>query len=95
MLINLGVTGGLAKVADDSTQLIMESIISAATDVSTAGTSRIVAACVSGVFMLTRHGRDVVLPKFSEIDITFNRPVVLSAVLPSGDQPDPEQSRTK
>jgi hypothetical protein len=50
----------LAKVADDSTQLIMESIISAATDVSTAGTSRIVAACVSGVFMLTRHGRDVV-----------------------------------
>jgi hypothetical protein len=42
--------------------------------VSTAGTSRIVAACVSGVFMLTRHGRDVVLPKFSEIDITFNRP---------------------
>jgi hypothetical protein len=84
MLINLGVTGGLAKVADDSTQLIIESIISTATDVSTAGTSRIVAACVSGVFMLTRHGRDVVLPKFSEIDITFNRPVVLSAVLTSG-----------
>jgi hypothetical protein len=92
MLINLGMTGGLAKVADDSTQLIMESIISAATDVSTAGTSRIVAACVSGVFILTRHGRDVVLPKFSEIDITFNRPIVLSAVLPSGDHPDQEQS---
>jgi hypothetical protein len=94
MLINLGVTGGLAKVADDTTQLIIESIISTATDASTAGTSRIVAACVSGVFMLTRHGRDVVLPKFSEIEITFNRPVVLSAALPSGNHPDPEQSRT-
>ena len=88
MLINLGMTGGLAKITDDSTQLIIESIISTATDVSTAGTSRIVAACVSGVFMLTRHGRDVVLPKFSEIDITFNRPVVLSAVLPSSNRPD-------
>lgn len=80
--LNLGVTGGLAKVADDGTQLILEAILSAATDVSTAGTSRIVSACVSGVFMLTRHGRDVVLPKFTEMDITFSRPVVLSAGAP-------------
>jgi hypothetical protein len=82
-LLNLGVTGGLAKVADDGTQLIMEAILSAATDASTAGTSRIVSACVSGVFMLTRHGHDVVLPKFTEIDIAFSRPVVLSAGAPS------------
>ena len=80
--LNLGVTGGLAKVADDGTQLLLEAILSAATDVSTAGTSRIVSACVSGVFMLTRHGRDVVLPKFTEMDITFSRPVVLSAGAP-------------
>jgi len=33
--------------------------------------------------MLTRHGRDVVLPKFTEMDITFSRPVVLSAGAPS------------
>jgi len=82
-LLNLGVTGGLAKVADDGTQLILEAILSTATDVSTAGTSRIVSACVSGVFMLTRHGRDVVLPKFTEMEITFSRPVVLSAGAPS------------
>lgn len=83
MLVNLGVTGGLAKAADDGTQLIVQAIVSTATDASTAGTSRIVAACVSGVFMLTRHGRDVVLPKFTEMEITFNRPVVLSVVSPS------------
>ena len=82
-LLNLGVTGGLAKMADDGTQLILEAILSTATDVSTAGTSRIVSACVSGVFMLTRHGRDVVLPKFTEMEITFSRPVVRSAGAPS------------
>ena len=96
LLMNLGVTGGLAKVADDGTQLMVQAIVSTATDASTAGTSRIIAACVSGVFMLTRHGRDVVLPKFTEMEITFNRPVVLSAVslnaAPRSDEP-PAQSR--
>ena len=87
MLVNLGVAGGFAKVADDSTQLVVEAIISTATDVSTAGTARIVGACVSGVFMLTRHGRDVVLPKFTEMAITFNRPVAFSPAQPSGDRP--------
>jgi hypothetical protein len=98
MLINLGVTGGLAKVADDATQLIVQAIVSTATDASTAGTSRIVAACVSGVFMLTRHGRDVVLPKFTEMDITFNRPMVLSAAPPSrtgGTDREPAESTVK
>jgi 3-oxoacyl-[acyl-carrier-protein (ACP)] synthase III-like protein len=31
----------------------------------------------SGIFMLTGHGRDVVLPKFTEIDIMFDRPASL------------------
>jgi hypothetical protein len=75
MLINLGATGGVAKVVDDTTQLIIEAIISTATDVSTAGTARIVASCASGLFMLTRRGRDVVLPQFTELDIAFNRSV--------------------
>lgn len=96
MLINLGVTGGLAKAVDDGTQLLVQAIVATATDASTAGTSRIVATCVSGVFMLTRHGRNVVLPKFTEMDITFNRPVVLSVVPPSavgGNDRQPAQSR--
>ena len=75
-MINLGVAGGMAKAADDGTQLAIEAIVSAATDASTAGTARIVSTCVSGLFMLTRHGRDVVLPKFTEMDISFDRPVV-------------------
>jgi hypothetical protein len=77
MLIHAGVSAGLAKVADDGTQLLVEALIETATDASTAGTARIAAAGVSGFFMLTRHGRDVVLPRLTEMDIVFDRPVAL------------------
>jgi hypothetical protein len=77
MLINVGVTSGIAKEADDATQLLVEALVDTATDASTAGTAKIVAACVSGIFMLTRHGRDVDLPRFTEMDVTFDRPVLL------------------
>ncbi len=77
MVINLAATGGIAKLTDDGIQLVVELIVSSATDVSTAGTARIAAACVSGVFLLTRHGRDVVLPKYTEMEMVFDRPVTL------------------
>jgi len=77
MAINLGMTAGVAKVADDSIQLIIEAVVSTATDVSTAGTGRIVAACASGIFLATRHGRDVMLPRFSEMEITMERDISL------------------
>ena len=77
MLVNVGVTAGIAKEVDDGTQLLAEALISTATDASTAGTARIVSTCASGLFMLTRHGRDVVLPRFTEMDVVFDRPVSL------------------
>ena len=79
MLINGGVAGGIAKEVDDGTQLIAEAIISTATDASTAGTARIAGTIVSAVFMLTRKGHDVVLPNHTEMAITLNRPLTLSA----------------
>ena len=78
MAINLGVSAGLAKEVDDGTQLIIEALISSATDVSTAGTARVVSICVSGLYMATRHGRDVMLPRFTEMDISLDRPVLLN-----------------
>jgi hypothetical protein len=75
MAINIGVTAGLAKEVDDGTQLIVEALISTATDVSTAGTARIVSSCISGIFMVSRRGRDVVLPRFTEMDIALDRPL--------------------
>jgi len=75
MAINIGVTAGLSKEADDATQLIVEALISSATDASTAGTARIVSSCISGIYMVSRHGRDVVLPRFTEMDISLDRPL--------------------
>jgi hypothetical protein len=75
MAINIAVTAGLTKEVDDATQLIVEALISTATDASTAGTARIVSSCISGIFMVTRHGRDVVLPRFTEMDISLDRPL--------------------
>jgi hypothetical protein len=82
MLINVGVTAGIAKVVDDGTQLVVEAIVETATDASTAGSARIVAICASGLFMLTRHGRDVTLPRFTEMNIMFDRPVSLPGAQP-------------
>jgi hypothetical protein len=78
MAINLGMTAGLAKVSDDTLQLIIEAIVSTATDVSTAGSGRIAAGIVSGIFMVSRHGRDVVLPRFTEMSISLDRPLSIT-----------------
>jgi hypothetical protein len=78
MAINLGVTAGISKEVDDGVQLLIEALVSTATDASTAGTARILSSCVAGVYMATRHGRDVVLPRFTEMDISLDRPVSLN-----------------
>jgi hypothetical protein len=79
LVVNGGASAGLAKVTDDTLQLIIESVVDTATDASTAGTGRIAAMVVSGVFLLTRKGQDVVLPGHTDMTITLNRPLTLSA----------------
>ena len=74
MAMNIAFSAGISKEADDALQLVIEAIVSTATDASTAGTARIVSSCVSGVYMATRQGRDVVLPRFTEMDISLDRP---------------------
>ena len=78
MAINIGVSAGLSKEVDDATQLIVEALVSTATDASTAGTARIVSSCISGIYMVTRHGRDVLLPRFTEMNISLDRPLSLT-----------------
>ncbi len=87
MAINIGVTAGLAKEVDDATQLIIEAIVSTATDVSTAGTARIVSTCISGIYIVSRHGRDVMLPRFTEMDIALDRPLSVTDAPAAGIPP--------
>jgi len=74
VLIDLGVTAGIAKVTDDSFQLVAETLLSTATDASTAGSARLAAAAFSGLYLISRHGRDVILPKYTEMDMRFDQP---------------------
>ena len=73
LLLETGVTAGIAKITDDSAQLLLELLISGATDASTAGAARIVAAAASGLFLLTRHGRDAILPRYTEMEVILSR----------------------
>jgi len=82
-LLDFGVTGGISKVSDDTTQLIIEAISSTATDASTAGVARFAAMGATGIFLLTRHGRDVILPPYTEMDVSLTRAVSLGNTLPS------------
>jgi len=77
-LLDFGVTGGISKVSDDATQLIIEAISSIATDASTAGVARFAAMGASAIYLLTRHGRDVILPPFTEMDLSLTRSVSLA-----------------
>jgi hypothetical protein len=87
MVVNIGVTAGIAKEADDTLQLIIEAVVSTATDASTAGVGKIAATCASTLFILTRHGRDVVLPRFTEMNIVLDRPVSLANAAPATTSP--------
>ena len=74
LLIDAGVAFGLSKVADDAYQLVAEALVSTATDVSTAGTARLIGMAVGGFFFIRRHGRDVVLPPYTMLSVRFDRP---------------------
>ena len=74
LLVDVGVDFGLSKVADDSFQLIAEVLVSTATDASTAGTARLIGMAVGGYLFIRRHGRNVVLPPYTMINIRFDRP---------------------
>ncbi len=84
LLLDLGVSAGISKVADDSYQLITELLVSSATDASTAGTARLIGFAVTGLYMLTRRGLDVTLPRYTTITVRFDRaPSLPSAKLVS------------
>ena len=79
LLVDVGVGFAISKVADDTYQLLTEALVSTATDASTAGTARLVGMALGGLFFISRHGRDVVLPPYTMINIRFDRsPTFLS-----------------
>jgi len=86
-LLDFGVSGGISKVSDDTTQFIIEAISSTATDASTAGVARFAAMGATAIFLLTRHGRDVILPPYTEMDVSLSRAVSLGNDSPAAAPP--------
>lgn len=79
LLLSLGVGAGISKVTDDGYQLLAEALISTATDASTAGMARLIGFAFSGLYLLTRRGRDVTLPRYTTITVRIDRSPSLSS----------------
>ncbi|HVH70314.1 MAG TPA: hypothetical protein VNB49_04295 [Candidatus Dormibacteraeota bacterium] len=72
-LVDLGITYALGKVTDDVSETPIRAIGAGMSDAAVASAARYVGLGTSAVFLVTRRGRDVHLPKYAEIEIDFGR----------------------
>ena len=73
-LIDLGVTYAIGKIADDSTEAILHIVAANMASTSVTVISRYVGLGSEVAFVVSRRGRDVKLPPYSEIQLEFSRP---------------------
>jgi hypothetical protein len=73
-LVDLGYAYVLGKAADDISETPIRAIASSMSDAAVANAARYVGLGTATVFLITRHGRDVYLPKYALIEIDFGRP---------------------
>src|SRR5216683_2443492 len=72
-LVDLGYAYALGKVSDDISETPIRAIGASMSDAAVANASRYLGLGTSLAFLLTRHGRDVYLPKYALIEIDFGR----------------------
>jgi hypothetical protein len=72
-LVDIGYAYFIGKVSDDIAETPIRAIGAAMSDAAVANAARYVGLGSSLVFLITRHGRDVYMPKYSLIDIDFGR----------------------
>jgi hypothetical protein len=72
-LVDLGYAYALGKVSDDISETPIRAIGASMSDAAVANTARYVGLGTALAFLITRHGRDVYLPKYSVIEIDFGR----------------------
>jgi hypothetical protein len=83
-LVDLSIAYALGKVTDDIAETPIRAVGAAMSDAAVANAARYFGLGASAVFLVTRHGRDVRLPQYSEIEVDFGRsaePKSPSAVL--------------
>jgi hypothetical protein len=72
-LVDIGYAYFVGKVSDDIAETPIRAIGAAMSDAAVASAARYVGLGASLVFLITRHGRDVYMPKYSLIEIDFGR----------------------
>ena len=72
-VVDLSIAYALGKVTDDIAETPIRAIGAAMSDAAVANAARYFGLGASAVFLVTRHGRDVYLPRYSEIEIDFGR----------------------
>ena len=72
-LVDLSIAYAVGKVTDDIAETPIRAIGAAMSDAAVANAARYFGLGASAVFLVTRHGRDVRLGRYSEIEIDFGR----------------------
>ena len=72
-LVDLSIAYTVGKITDDLAETPIRAVGAAMSDAAVANAARYFGLGASAVFLVTRHGRDVYLPRYSEIEIDFGR----------------------
>jgi hypothetical protein len=72
-LVDLSIAYALGKLTDDLAEAPIRAVGAAMSNAAAANAARYFGLGASAVFLVTRHGRDVNLPKYSEIEIDLGR----------------------
>lgn len=72
-LVDLGYASFLGKVSDDISEAPIRAIGASMSDAAVANAARWVGLGTSVAFLVTRHGRDVYVPKYALIEINIGR----------------------
>jgi hypothetical protein len=84
-LIDLGVSYAIGKSSDDIAESPIQALAASMNDAAVANAARYIGLTGAVAYVVTRHGRDVRLPKYAEIEIAFgrvNRTVASTATAP-------------
>jgi hypothetical protein len=71
--VDLAIAYSIGKVTDDLAETPIRAIGAAMSDAAVANAARYFGLGASAFFLATRHGRDVYLPRYTEIEIDFGR----------------------
>jgi hypothetical protein len=72
-LVDLSIAYTIGKMADDLAETPIRAVGAAMNDAAVANAARYFGLGASAVFLITRHGRDVYLPRYSAVEIDFGR----------------------